>query len=356
MLHIDRQTLAEDITALPLQKSTRDISSDDAVAAMLHAQSFIDRLLAAQTGADQKHCSILFSDLRGFSVMAQKYTVSQVVDILNRFFSRMIEIIANHGGQIDKLIGDAIMAVFETPRTPEAITQVLRCAIYMQNSMQQLDEELRASGFDSIHMGIGINCGMVLSGYVGSNRYREFTVIGHEVNVASRIESFTMRGQILISEKIHELCRGHIIARSPQFIHPKGDTDGMTIYELTEVTGADPVKLIRGTRRKSKRVNTNIPARYRHVSGKSVEIETHRGIVNNLSYEGMLLQTREALELWSEIYLPTNLSLFSDSNGELYARVVRCSPKDDHFEVGLEFTIIDDTTQFAIRSHIDQIL
>ncbi len=309
-----------------------------------------------QTDADQKHCTILFADLRGFSVFVQKYTVGQVVDILNRFFAQMIEIIGNHGGEIDKLIGDAIMAVFETPRSAEAVTAALRCAIQMQNSMLRLDEELKASGFDTIHMGIGINCGMVLAGYVGSARHKEYTVIGHEVNVASRIESFTMRGQILISETVRQLCGNLIVTRPPQFIHAKGDTAGMNVYELVEVCGPEPLQVRRNTQRRSKRVKTDIPARYRHVNGKALDRELRDGIVKNLSYDGMLLQTDEPLEPLSEICLQTNLSLFSDSSGTLYARVVRCLPRGEHYEAGLEFTSIDDTTELAIRSYIDQIL
>ena len=142
------------------------------------------------------------ADLRGFAAITASYPASTVLGVLNRCFSRMSEIIVRHYGSIDKFMGDAIMVVFSgdlaEPRSH--VRRALLCALEMQIAMNELRTQHRSDGVPELYMGIGINTGKVVAGLIGSEVYRAYTVIGEEVNLTSRIEAFSLRGQVLISD------------------------------------------------------------------------------------------------------------------------------------------------------------
>jgi class 3 adenylate cyclase len=124
--------------------------------------------------------------------------------MLNRYFGRMSAIIFANGGSIDKFMGDAIMVLFGAPIAhAEDVQHAVTCAVQMQIAMDEVNREHREQGLPELFMGIGINTGTVMAGLLGSEAYSEYTVIGDEVNLASRIEAFSLRGQVLISENTY---------------------------------------------------------------------------------------------------------------------------------------------------------
>ena len=120
---------------------------------------------------------------------------------MNRFFSAMSEIIFAHGGTLDKYTGDGLMAIFGAPTaTPGDAKNALQTAVAMQKRLVSLNDELEAEGFAPINVGIGLHTGEATVGYIGSDQRSEYTAIGDTVNIASRLESNALGGQILISE------------------------------------------------------------------------------------------------------------------------------------------------------------
>ena len=128
-----------------------------------------------------------------------------VLDLLNRCFVTMSEIIVRHRGTIDKFMGDSIMVIFRGEEPEEGVRRALLCAVDMQVGMAWLNRN-RKTGVPELFMGIGINTGKVMAGVLGSDLYSVYTVIGEEVNLTSRIEAFSLRGQVLISEATFALC------------------------------------------------------------------------------------------------------------------------------------------------------
>ncbi len=151
-------------------------------------------------GANQT-ITVLFADIRGFTAISENENPEKVVGLLNHYFSAMSEIIFEHGGTLDKYIGDGLMALFGAPTaTPDDARNALKAAVAMQKRLLTLKTELDEQGFSKIAVGMGLHTGVATIGYIGSERRSEYTAIGDTVNLASRLESNTVGGQILISE------------------------------------------------------------------------------------------------------------------------------------------------------------
>ena len=150
-------------------------------------------------GANQM-ITVLFADIRGFTRLSEHAKPEKVVQLLNKYFSAMTDIIFAHGGTLDKYLGDGLMALFGAPTaTPEDAKNALNAAVAMQRRILGINEELRAEGFQEIGVGIGLHTGEATVGYIGSERRSEYTAIGDTVNTASRLESNSKAGQILLS-------------------------------------------------------------------------------------------------------------------------------------------------------------
>ena len=145
--------------------------------------------------------TVLFADIRGFTRISEHASPEKIVDLLNRYFSAMTDIIFAHGGTLDKYLGDGLMALFGAPTaTPKDAANALAAAVAMQRRMISINGELRDEGFPEIGIGIGLHTGVSTVGYIGSERRSEYTAIGDTVNTASRLESNATGGQILVSE------------------------------------------------------------------------------------------------------------------------------------------------------------
>ena len=139
-----------------------------------------------------KKYTIVITDLRGFTVMAEKYPILSVIELLNYYFDLMSKIIVKYSGVVDKFIGDSIMALFEIGDDDEdSVLNALTCAIVMQVAMKEVNKVASSLGMENMYMGIGINSGEVVAAQMGSDNYRESTVIGDEVNLAARRSFFS---------------------------------------------------------------------------------------------------------------------------------------------------------------------
>jgi len=164
-------------------------------------REFVPSQVAQRIGStpieqEEMEATILFSDIRGFSALAERLPPREVATVLAKHLAAMAEVVLAHGGTIDKFAGDAVMAVFGAP-DPQAdhAERALRCAV----AMQARQAELNAEGDLPLDMGIGVNTGIVVAGTVGGGGRLDYTVVGDAVNVAQRLQSVAGPGEILAS-------------------------------------------------------------------------------------------------------------------------------------------------------------
>ncbi len=187
---------------------------------------------ASLTG-QKREITVLFSDIRGFTTLSERKTPQEIVDLLNRYFSRQVEVIFRHGGTLDKYIGDAIMAFWGAPTDqPDHARRALMAARDMELTLLKFREELGADG-EHFDVGIGINSGEAVVGFIGSPEHRQdYTVIGDTVNTASRIEGATKgRARTLVSEATRNAVGSGVIYKDHGFAKLKGKGEEVHLYE-----------------------------------------------------------------------------------------------------------------------------
>jgi adenylate cyclase len=179
-------------------------------------QQLLNNPNSFRLGGVNQTITVLFADIRGFTALSEREKPEKVVSLLNRFFSAMTEIIFDHGGTLDKYIGDGLMALFGAPSTsPADAMNAVKAAVTMQKRLIILNEELTTDGFGQVSMGIGLHTGEATIGYIGSDRRSEYTAIGDTVNLASRLESNAKGGEILMSEAT-ATASGNLIPVNPR--------------------------------------------------------------------------------------------------------------------------------------------
>ncbi len=184
-------------------------------------------------GGINQTVTVMFADIRGFTAFSETEKPENVVGLLNRYFSAMSEIIFAHGGTLDKYIGDGLMAIFGAPTaTPEDAENAVKTAVAMQKRLTTLNRELESEGLRPIKIGIGLHTGEATIGYIGSEQRSEYTAIGDTVNLASRLESNTRGGQILISEATAKASGNlfHLIACKPLTV--KNRLQSISLFEV----------------------------------------------------------------------------------------------------------------------------
>lgn len=183
----------------------------------------------------RENLTVFFSDIRGFTSITEKYPVEKVVEVLNRYLSRMVAIIFDHQGTLDKFIGDAIVAFWGAPiRLTDHHYKAVISSVRMREAMQSLNHENGKRGLPPLEIGIGINTGEVILGNIGSEKKLDYTVIGDGVNLASRLEGLTKmyNSPIMISDETYQHVKDAVACRVVDFVKVKGKIRPTLVYQV----------------------------------------------------------------------------------------------------------------------------
>lgn len=189
-------------------------------------------------GGEMRAVTFLVSDLRGFSSLASRLSPHAVIDILNRYLERMVDIIMRYRGTVDEFQGDGILAFFGAPlAAADDPERAVACALAMQTALVEFNAEQRRLHLPELAMGIGMNTGEVIVGNIGSEKRAKYGAVGSAINVAYHIESYTVGGQTLISPNLYDRVRGLVQVRGTREVHVKGIDHPVTVYDITGLEG-----------------------------------------------------------------------------------------------------------------------
>jgi adenylate cyclase len=197
------------------------------------AELVVSGEVAVEKGGQSRDTSVFFSDIRGFTAMSEKRTAQQIVDMLNEYFELMVEVVFKYEGTLDKFVGDEIMALFGAPVShPDDAYRAVKVAVEQMDALEEWNLMRVAEGEDPIRIGIGINTGEVVAGYLGSSKALEYTVIGDVVNTASRLCSRAQAGEIVISNSTYERVKSYFNVEELPAAQVKGKALPLQIYRV----------------------------------------------------------------------------------------------------------------------------
>ncbi|MFK7850847.1 MAG: adenylate/guanylate cyclase domain-containing protein [Akkermansiaceae bacterium] len=208
----------------------------------------IGELLESHSGPDLtegKDCelTVVFTDLRGFSGLSEKLESKEIVSLLNEFHGRMVNALFKYAGTLDKYTGDGILAYFNAPiDQPDHAERAIRCALFMQSELAEMNEERRGKQAYELAMGIGIHSGRATVGEIGAPSRREYTAIGDTVNVAARVQQLSndRKIPILISESAASQAPANLELESVGDFGVKGREEYLTLYTLNSEERSRP--------------------------------------------------------------------------------------------------------------------
>ncbi|MBK7865035.1 MAG: FHA domain-containing protein [Archangiaceae bacterium] len=182
--------------------------------------------------------SVIFADIRGFTSMSENESPQETVAMLNAFFTRMAQVIFRHEGNLDKFIGDCVMATWGPPsQHPDDAARALRAALEMQAEINEMNKAREEDGLKPIAVGIGVNTGHAVVGYMGSSDRHEFTAIGDSVNTASRLCGLSKGNEILASENTVRRAGPGFLIEPVSVLQVKGKEKGVSTFRVVGLSG-----------------------------------------------------------------------------------------------------------------------
>jgi class 3 adenylate cyclase len=313
--------------------------SDEVVAGLLASPE------GPRLGGEQRKVTLLMSDLRGFTPLTEGLAPERVLHLLNSYLAAMADVILAHQGTIDEFVGDAILALFGAPLgRPDDGQRAVACAVRMQEALQELNRRNEKEALPRLEMGIAIHTGEVIVGNIGSERRTKYGVVGSAVNHAGRIESFTVGGQVLISDATLRECGEGVEVGSRLAIDAKGTRERIVVYDLRAFGG----HRVPDAQEEAVSLPEPLTVLCHVVVGKRVEAEAFGGRLVDLAVHGGTLITPRRLRPLSNL----KLEMRPPDRGavEIYGKVVHVSADGS---VSVRFTSLPADVEAWLRATID---
>lgn len=301
-------------------------------------ESILETPEGLQMGGEKKQVTVLMSDLRGFTGISETLPPETVVAIINQYLEKMTEIIFKYRGTISNFMGDGIMVLFGAPILRDDDAQrAVACALEMQQAMPEINVQNQAQGYPELSMGIGIHTGTVVAGNVGSQKRSQYTVMGRAVNLAARIESYSVGGQVLISERTKQACSVPMRIDNSMEVMPKGVEQPLTLYHVGGIGGAYSIYLGEAKAVEYLDVDENFPVQFSVLAGKHTGEIEHVGTFCALSPGGAKLVTTVPIEPFTNLKLTVQRQ--DGTIHGIFAKVVNGKQGEDNV-VELVFTFL----------------
>ena len=265
-------------------------------------------------GGKKKNVTVLMSDLRGFTAMSERMDPEDLITMLNHYLAEMTDAIQMREGTIIEFMGDGIFAIFGAPEdNKDHAACAVSAAIDMQSRMEEINRWNTDRDYPILEMGIGINTGEVIVGNIGSEKRTKYGVVGSNVNLCGRIESYTINGQILISGTTRQAIKEDLEVVKEITVYPKGVAKAMTLMQVTGI--GDPFNIsVKVKNAVPNKLDRSIPVCFYKVEGKHGAEKIYYGGICALATDMAVLDTGEELQVYDNIQI--------DVGGRLYCKVM----------------------------------
>ena len=288
-------------------------------------------------GGERRKITIFTSDLRGFTALSERLQPEEVVKILNFYLGYMADIITYYQGTIDEFMGDGILVLFGAPTArKDDAKRAIACAVAMQQAMDAVNNKMKEWNLPALEMGIGINTGEVVVGNIGSEKRTKYGIVGSQVNLTYRIESYTTGSQILISETTLKEAGSIVKIENEKQVQPKGVPHPITIYEVAGIEGKYNLFL-----KKEEEIFLTLPQpialQYVLIEGKDVGHTIHLGKILKLSSKSAEICPDETLSTLPPPLTNLKINLFTtnepNTSEDIYAKVLESPIGEQSFYI-----------------------
>lgn len=299
-------------------------------------------------GGRRREVTVLMSDLRGFTRMSDRRDPEDVVNLLNRYFAVMAEIISRHGGFIEDILGDGLMAVFGALKEREAHpARAVACGLAMQIAILDLNQEITSEGHAPLQMGIGINTGTVVVGNIGSEKRMKYAMVGSPVNLTSRIESNAVGGQVLISQQTHDALKSMVAVEPPFEILGKGMSEPLKVYPVISI--GEPYSLTIPDEPSKLSGEVQIPFVLWPLEEKQISNRSIKGTTLAAGGHLILARLEENLPKLTDVKLLMEPSCQDHRFEDIYAKVIAVKDSPQGTVHHLQITAIGSADWHALR-------
>ncbi len=279
-------------------------------------------------GGEKAEATIMMTDLRNFTSLSENMDSDVLTSVLNFYFTKMVDIVSHYRGTVIEYMGDGMLAVFGAPLKDEhSVDNAVAAAIAMQNAMPSLNEYFVENGFPSLEMGIGLHCGEVFIGNIGSEKMMRYNVIGNTVNESSRIESCSVGGQILVSKEIILHCVNPLVHKEGVEITAKGMKAPIWIFEVTGIGGDYNLSMENNKNgaEEFKKVTKDINLHLYPIKGKLITDEFVNAKLKEISQKRIIIEIEENESVGIDVY--TNVKITSpidneEMSGGFYSKII----------------------------------
>ncbi|MCR5746853.1 MAG: PAS domain-containing protein [Lachnospiraceae bacterium] len=261
-------------------------------------------------GGKKQQLTILMSDLRGFTAMSERMDAVDLISMLNHYLGEMTNVIQENKGTIIEFIGDGILAIFGAPDNMEDHANcALASALGMEARMLEINKWNAEHGYPELEMGIGINTGEVIVGNIGSEKRTKYGVVGSNVNLCGRIESYTVGGQVLISPATREQLTVDIEVAREMTVYPKGANGELILSHVTGM-GAPYNIHVKLTENVPQHLERPIPVCMYLIEGKHGVAKAIYGGITAVAHDSAILETTYDFQIFDNIQINAGGKLF----------------------------------------------
>ncbi|MBW2178188.1 MAG: adenylate/guanylate cyclase domain-containing protein [Deltaproteobacteria bacterium] len=195
--------------------------------------------LNVEKGGTNRVATVMFVDIRDFTAMSEDIPAAEILQMLNEYYEKIVDIVFTHEGTVDKFIGDAIMVIWGAPVAhDDDPARAVRAAIDIRRELVDFNKQRVSVGKREIKIGVGINTGKVVAGYIGSSQTMSYSVVGDTVNTAARLCSAAKAGEIIVSEMTHTKIKDLFPTKGLEPIKAKGKHNLLKVYNIPVTTDA----------------------------------------------------------------------------------------------------------------------